>query len=223
MLGRIKKILGIPDPIPADDIKWIIKPFLPEDPIILEAGAHIGWDTGQMARIWPKGKIHAFEPIPDVLNRLRENCSRYRNVAIYDYALSSKEGESEIFISSGRSNASSSLLKPKETLNVHPDVLFNSNVVVKTIPIEKWAEKNGVKKIDFFWLDLQGSELDVIKTAGKILDTVKVIYTEVNLLENYEGAGLYPELKSYLQEKGFKIEKEGLDWEDAGNVLFVKK
>ena len=39
--------------------------FIPADAVIVEAGAHRGFDTVQFARLWPEGTIHAFEPVPE--------------------------------------------------------------------------------------------------------------------------------------------------------------
>ena len=51
--------------------KEYIKKFLPENPIIVEAGAHNGSDTEEMARMWPDGKIETVLPdmIRVVINR----------------------------------------------------------------------------------------------------------------------------------------------------------
>jgi hypothetical protein len=50
-----------------------------------------------------------------------------------------------------------------------------------------------------------------------------VIYTEVSLVETYEGVALYPELKAFLIEQGFVVKQEQLPWPDMGNVLFVRE
>ena len=51
--------------------KYFLK-FLPENPVILEAGAHKGKDTVEMAKLWPAGTIHAFEPVPSLFKKLGE-------------------------------------------------------------------------------------------------------------------------------------------------------
>ena len=82
---------------------------------------------------------------------------------------------------------------------------------------------NEIDKIDFLWLDLQGYELHVLKYGEKVLKGVMAVYTEVNLKELYDGAPLYDELRAWLEAKGFRVEREELPWEDAGNVLFVRQ
>ena len=47
----------------AMNVKELIKQYLPINPVVIEAGAHIGTDTVEFSKIWPKGSIYAFEPI----------------------------------------------------------------------------------------------------------------------------------------------------------------
>lgn len=201
--------------------KKYIKRYLPKNPVILEAGAHIGSDTVEMAKIWQKGTIHAFEPVPHLHQVLTKNVGTIPNIHIYPLALSAETGEVDIHISSGQSNASSSILVPKKHLDVHPNVFFEEKIRVKATTIDDWAHDYHIQKIDMLWLDLQGYELPVLKKSLSILSTVQVIYTEVNLIENYENNALYAELKNWLKTQGFSVKREELAWKDGGNVLFV--
>jgi hypothetical protein len=38
--------------------------YLPPNPVIVEAGAHDGTNTIEMAEFWPGATLHAFEPLP---------------------------------------------------------------------------------------------------------------------------------------------------------------
>ena len=167
--------------------------------------------------------IHSFEPIPQLFAQLKENIKPYNNIFPYSVALSDFTGNSEMFVSSGTSQFSSSLLTPKEHLTEHPEVNFHTKIKVKTITLDHWAQDNNVDRIDLLWLDLQGSEPAVLKASPKILNTVKAIYTEVSLKELYNATPLYPEFRQWLEAQDFRVEREELAWEDAGNVLFVRK
>lgn len=203
--------------------KNLLKRILPESPVIVEAGAHIGRDTIEMAKIWPKGHIYAFEPVPDVYNQLIKRTIQYENISCYQKALSDVDGARNIFVSSGTSDASSSLLKPNKHLEFHPSVIFQASELVESVTLDSWASQIGIKTIDFLWLDLQGMELQVLQASPRIMKTLKAIYSEVNLISLYEDTHLYPELKEWLRNEGFKVKKEFLPWKDAGNVLFVRK
>ncbi|MFM7859337.1 MAG: FkbM family methyltransferase [Flammeovirgaceae bacterium] len=205
------------------DIKRIIAKHLNIDsPVIIEAGAHIGSDTTEMSKIWPQASIHAFEPIPEIYSKLVANTKKCINVKTYPIALSNLTGTVEINVSSGSSDGSSSLLKPKEHFNEHPDVKFERKTTISTITLDEWAANNNISKVDFAWLDMQGFEFPVLKASESILKTINVIYTEVSLKEMYEGAALYPEFKELLNSKGFRVELEEMPYNDFGNVLFVK-
>ena len=88
--------------------------------------------------------------------------------------------------------------------------------------LPSWVKSEKLTSIDFLWLDLQGYELAALRGAKKILQNVSAIHCEVNLVEVYKGAPLYSDLKKWLEEYGFRVEIEAIDWDDGGNVLFVK-
>ena len=199
-----------------------MKNFLPENPTIVEAGAHKGKDTIKLSKTWPKGFIHAFEPVPELYTQLLKATRKRQNVTCYPLALSDNSGKSRIFISGGISDGSSSLLKPQEHITIFPDVTFDEFIDVETITLDEWAQKNSIRKIDLLWLDLQGMELNVLKSGTEVLKNVKVLYTEVSLVETYKNAPLYPEFRQWLEEKGFKAQREEITGL-MGNVLFVRQ
>jgi FkbM family methyltransferase len=221
LLRIINKIKGRSDMIP----KKYIAGFLPRNPIIIDAGAHIGTDSIEMSNLWKHGTIHAFEPIPEIYSQLVTNTSSRKNIYTYRYALSNKTGNVDFFISSGESDASSSLLPPKEHINRHPNVLFNKIIKVNTITLDEWAYKNNITHVDFAWLDMQGFEFQTLKASRIIIKSIKVIFTEVNLVETYEGVTLYSEYKEWLESIGLKMVQEDFHWKEKiqGNVLFVRK
>lgn len=226
ILIKLKKVLSIKSKqshllgvVP----KRYIGHFISVNPVIIEAGAHVGIDTVEMAKLWPKGTIYAFEPVADIFKKLRENTKACKNVKCFELALSNRSETADIFVSSGDSDGSSSLLKPKEHLLVHPSVVFSKTLKVKTITLDEWAEQNQIRQVDLLWLDLQGMELNVLNAGVNILKTAKAILTEVSLVENYSTGALYQEMKDWLTTKGFKVQREEIAWSDGGNVLFVRE
>jgi FkbM family methyltransferase len=145
------------------------------------------------------------------------------NVRRYNCALGEREERIAMHVSSGKSDASSSLLKPKEHLVTNPDVRFNSQVEVEVATLDAWAKRNNIGAVDFLWLDLQGHELGALRGGIELLRGVKVIHAEVSLLEMYEGSALYHEVRAWLSDQGFKIGQYSFPWEDHGEVLFVRK
>jgi 2-O-methyltransferase len=205
-----------------NELKFIGQ-FLPKNPVILEAGAHIGGDSIKMALAWKGVKIHAFEPIPDVYRKLISRTFFFKGITTYPVALGASTGQAKIFVSKGDSDASSSLLAPKEHLKTDPGVFFEEGITINTITIDEWAKVNNVTHIDFMWLDMQGYELAALMSGTNVLKTVKAIYTEIFLSELYEGAPLFDQVKAWLETQGFKVEKLEMVSQQSGNALFVRK
>lgn len=203
--------------------KSILKKYLPANPVIVDCGAHIGADSVELARILPGSRVHAFEPVPAVFAFLSYNTRKYAGITCYPIALSDQNGEMTMYVSSGASNASSSLLAPTAHKDDHPDVLFNETIHVQTRTLDRWAEENNIPKVDFLWLDMQGYELQMLKASEKILPNVTAVYTEVSMKETYKNACLYKEVKSWMESKGFtEVFKVFPDAGEMGNVLFQK-
>lgn len=203
--------------------KKLIRKYLPLSPLIIDCGAHVGRDTIELARI--KGAIvYAFEPVAALYTSLLTNTAGIDNVKCFNLALSDANCRAAMYISAGASDGSSSLLKPKGHLQDHPDVTFDSEIEVECMTLDSWAVKNGLSKIDMLWLDMQGSELKMLKASPAILETVAVIHSEVSLKETYAGVEHYETFKAFLLGCGFKVIEEAIPQGfDMGNVLFVRR
>lgn len=197
--------------------------FLPTNPIIIDCGAHIGIDTIELAKIIGS-KIYAFEAVEDVYAKLLINTSNISNISCFNLALNSYDGTADFFVSSGSSDGSSSLLKPKEHINDHPDVYFKKINKVACRKLDTWAAENDITKVDMLWLDMQGAEQQMLSASSKILETVKVIHSEVSIKETYEGVICYKGYRKFLKDRGFSVVVEAIpNGYDMGNVLFVRK
>jgi FkbM family methyltransferase len=199
--------------------------YLPEDAVIVEAGMYDASDTIDFAQVFPKGHIHGFECLPQHFRKASELLKPYPNVSLYPQALSDKNETLDFYVSTLSDNVyygSGSILPPKLHTTIHPHVHFKETVQVEAVSLAWWAEANNITRVDFLWLDLQGAELKVLQGAGPLLDNVKAIFTEVSLMEMYDKAPLYQELRAFLESKGFRVEREYLAYEDMGNVLFIR-
>lgn len=219
-----------------------VKQFLPINPIILECGAWNGEDTLKFIQAWPSGKIYSFEPIPEHFKTLSDKFQHLSNIKLFQLALADKNGEMNFYVSDFHNNgypgASSSLLPPKEHLKFDHYVTFNKKINVKTITLDDWVKSENLSQIDFMWLDMQGYELNMLKNS-EMLKNTKLIYMEVEFVEAYENQYLYPEIKNFMEDKGFilmaidfdekialeadKYIKPGNSYPYYGNALFLNK
>jgi 2-O-methyltransferase len=218
------------DIIKKNQILLYVTPYLPHDPIIVEAGSFDGTDTRKMAVQWPQGTIHAFEPIPDVFTLLEKNTAGLPNVIRHQVALSDQNGSATLYVSEkptrpGEPFQAGTLLKPKERLK-HSPITYPRTITVPTITLDTWAQQHNIDHIDFMWLDLQGMALPVLKGGTNILKTLRALFVELEFIEAYEGQAQYEEAKTWLESQGFTAIAQ--DFADTtswiyGNVLFVRK
>ncbi|HLA58616.1 MAG TPA: FkbM family methyltransferase [Puia sp.] len=208
--------------MPVTELYWKIKRYLPENPIILEAGAHMGFDTYGLSQIWPKGVIHAFEPIPEMYDSLVDRLKGVKNVKTYNVALGRDNGNIEMYVSGGNSTASSSILKPASHLELFPSVTFESKIIVPVNKLSDWAEQEGITRLDLLWLDMQGYEVYALEGAGHLLKDVSVIYTELCKNELYSGLitqDLYIEFLAGLDFELVEVTGDG----EVGEGIFISR
>ena len=204
----------------------LIGNFIPEDPIVFEAGGHYGNDTVNFANHWPKGEIHSFEPNPNAFKKLCEATQGCQNVKAYNLAVADFNGKAILNVCYGSTGdnpifeGASSLLRASPYMEVHYQ---GPKVEVDCVTLDRWCEKNEIDHIDFMWLDLEGMELQVLWSSPKILDTVKVIYTETNFAPFRMGMTQYHHLKPFLESAGFMLLSHWYTEGYQGNAIFVKK
>lgn len=203
LVARINSRKGIP--LTVTELYFKIAKHLPKKPVIIEAGAHMGFDTFGLAKIWPNGIIHAFEPVPDVFATLVERVKNFKNVKTYNVALGKENGTIEMYVSGGTSTASSSILKPTAHLNLFPSVTFDDKIVVPLKKLSDLALEVKIDTIDLLWLDMQGYEVYALEGAGKLLQDVSVIYTELCRSELYSGLVTQNTYIEFLKGAGFEL------------------
>lgn len=195
---------------------------LPANPVVIEAGAHHGEDTVALAV--NASHVYAFEPIPE-LYEVTARVTRYcGNVTLSRLALGGEETMGWMHVSSGRNDASSSLLPPAEHSIYYPHIGFKPELVAVVVTtIEAWAQTHQIDQIDGMWLDMQGSELSALKAAGTILQTTRAIMLEISTVELYQGCPLWPEVRYWLEDNGYEVVIEDLYSAHAGDALVVRR
>jgi len=207
----------------------LFKQYLPDAPIIVEAGAFTGNDTLQLAKHFPAGTIHAFEPVPAIFEQLCSATQETPNIITHNYALSSQTGSSTFYVAQNPKRPSivcqaGSLHQPKERL-IHSPITYPTTIDVATITLDTWAQQQALPSIDFLWLDAQGHELAIMHASPRMLAQVKLIYTEVHFIEAYQGQPLYKDLHSWLENQGFTCIGKDFTNEQLwffGNALYAR-
>jgi FkbM family methyltransferase len=156
---------------------------------VVEIGAHVGQDTGEL---WlcagaEKSRYLALEPDPRNADEFRK-AHGSKQLRFIEAAISDRSGLA-VYSGSYPYTGSGSLKKPVEHLSTFPEVSFSSEfrTTVVTITLDEIVEKFGLTKIDLIWADVQGSEDLLISGGQKALSMTRWLHTEFYDSEVYEG------------------------------------
>lgn len=238
LLLILNPVLCISAP-PVEELPWIngkdsetlsyVSPFLPSNPVIIEAGVCDGADTVKMKKLWPKSTIYGFEPLPDHYKLAKNRTKRKKGVHLFPIALFDRVGNIT-FYKSAKISGASSLLKDNLDHIDFPDSINHGGgnyqdtpLTVSCTTVDQWAENNNVKRVDYFWLDTEGAELPILENATTILPNVKVISIEVNFQEFRLGMTQFSDLYDFLESYGFTLKYIWGNPEWQGVAVFVNE
>jgi FkbM family methyltransferase len=120
---------------------------------------------------------------------------------------------------------SSSLLDFGSHEKSYPHIHVVESREVTTQTLKSFIESNQINMegCNFWNLDIQGKELDVLRSGEDYLIYADALYCEVNTQEVYKDCGTLDQLDAFLQEKGFvrvTIKMTDQGWGDALYVRF---
>ena len=186
---------------------------------ILDIGSFTGIESVMFSDRIPDALIHTFEPNPESLINVLKCTEDEDRIKVYELAISNFVGESTFFITYENIGASS-LLQPSILSKTGP---ISKEIKVKVKTIESWAKENNVDSIDFIWMDVQGSELNVLLGMGDLLNDLKGIYVESAVIPYYSGGAHKDKVIDYLS--AFNLELIESEYHDnyEGDFLFLKQ
>ena len=144
--------------------------------IILDIGANIGSVSLPLAKMFNKSRIFAIEPTNFAFNKLVKNLNLNqnlkKNISLNQLFFSKKNKPEKVW-------SSWNLHKKKNKHKIH---LGSLNIVKKKsyISLDNFIKVNKINKINFIKLDVDGHELDVLKSGENFLKNNKpIIFIEI--------------------------------------------
>jgi FkbM family methyltransferase len=171
--------------------------------LIVDGGANVGGMTTLFRKQYPSAVIHAFEPIPELGEKLRVNFARDPRVVVHVKALGERRETRNFQITENL--VSSSLFAPGGRLAKYHG---GKVAVQRAVEVDVVALREAVftPHIDILKLDLQGGELAALKGCGeKLLKSTKIIELEAMFAEVYDGQPLFADVDAFLRGKGFRL------------------
>ncbi len=171
---------------------------------VLDVGARWG-AAGAWYRIAPLAALVGFEPDAEEHARLAKSAGEGER--FYPAALGAVDGPATLHVT--REPGCSSLLPPSaDAIARYP--LLEVMKPVRDVPVtltrlDTWAKETGQGDVSFIKLDTQGTELDILRGAGALLDGCLALEIEVEFFPLYEGQPLFGDVDAYLRTRGFAL------------------
>jgi FkbM family methyltransferase len=175
---------------------------IPADSTAVDAGAHIGIVTSQLCRaVGPRGTVHAIEPLPANVRRLRElkSDNDLDQLTVWECALSDKDG-SAVLQTTGAAGGSA-----------HSS-LTASSYTGATVPVATRALDSIVShttRVGFIKIDVEGAESLMLDGAKRIMTSDRpLVFCEFNDIHLRDAGSSSNELLRKFEDLGYDTAHE---------------
>lgn len=173
--------------------------------VVVEAGAYVGYKAlGYARHIGPSGRILAIEASPDNYSLIKYNCENNKlgsNIIVRCCAIWNKD--CELPLQSNR--------RMQHTIAEVDDLNYDSSQTITARSLDSLFEEEGLEKIDYLNLQLNGAEIEALEGLNIYFNRVRYI----NIITRYKRNGelVVDIAKRMLEEKGCQII---VDWRSDG-------
>lgn len=187
-----------------EHVAWMLRRY--QVNCVLDVGANIGQYGLALRRAGYTGRIASFEPLPHLLERLREVADPDPEWHVFPVALGKEDTETQMQVVSG---TLSSLLKPSEFgRHRHGGLTRTSPQPVRVRRLDGILNEvlDGIDSPrPYLKLDTQGFDLEVFHGLGDRVDEFVGLQSEVALVRVYEGMPrMIRSLEAY-EAAGFEV------------------
>ncbi|MDQ3256753.1 MAG: FkbM family methyltransferase [Acidobacteriota bacterium] len=170
---------------------------------VMDVGANIGlWAMGAALQAGPQGSIHAFEPVAENFARLTDNLALNNlgadRVLCHQVALSDRCG-SAVFYRATNGNSGMGALAQREGVD--------QPIATSLRTLDSYCDENGIGRVDFIKVDVEGAELLVFRGASQLLASADApaIMFEVNDSHAASFSSSSVAVKTFLRQQGYDI------------------
>jgi len=185
--------------------------------VIFELGSRDLIDAIKLLHYFKDSKIYSFECNPDCLVECKKNISLLdedtkKRLHFIDKAVSLEDGYITFYpfdLYKYNNMGASSMLKIDFSMRNKDDPDYNipnpqKEVIVNGIRLDTFIKNNNINNLDMLCIDLQGYELNALKSLGHYINKVKYIITECSIVSTFENGSTFKELNNYLSTFNFK-------------------
>jgi len=184
--------------------------------IIFELGCGDLFNTFKLFAYYG-ANIYSFECNPECITDCEENLDLMKKyikekIVLVKKAVAEKNGYVSFYpfdVNKFNNKGASSLLKIDFSMRNINDPDYNKpnpqkEIVVESTRLDTFMKLHDISKIDLLCIDLQGYELNALKSLGDKLKNVKYILTSTAIQSTYTNGTTFKELEAFLSEFNFK-------------------
>ncbi len=192
--------------------------FVPKG--VLHVGAHLAEEKKMYTQLKISNTVW-IEANPELIPKLKAKLAPFNDLVINE-AIDMQDGKIVSFKITNNGE-SSSILDLKEHKKEHPHIHVIKQIELRTKRLDSIIQEYSIDldNYDFINLDIQGMELNALKSLGSLLSNFKYIYTEVNQKELYDGCCLIGEIDEYLKKFGFDRKEVKWTCHGWGDAFYV--
>jgi FkbM family methyltransferase len=202
----------------------LCKRILRPGDVVFDIGANIGWYTCLFAKyVTCAGKVHAFEPVPWIFEKLRVNCALNGltdtgSVFLNKLAIGENEGKMNLF-------TFKDLPHGETSAKIRDNLTVTSSVLVDVNSLDNYLRKIDNPIVSLVKVDIEGSEWSLLDGAKQFLNcrTPPMWIFEINF-ETAAAFGWSPyDLLDRLQNIGFRFFRIEGAWRKVLPMKSVKE
>lgn len=189
---------------------WKLKRLLPEHPVVVDVGANLGQFNLFCRQYLAAARIISIEPLPSCYQLLAENSERPADCI--NMLVTEREGVTPFYVAYD-SQLSSTVCDSKGD--------YCEEIMAPGMPLDRLLETVGCERIDLLKIDTEGSEMEVLRSAGNLLEKTDVVLVEMSIFR--KSTGNMFAVGSYLESSGFRLQElvfaEGTHPADADGIF----
>jgi FkbM family methyltransferase len=180
--------------------RWVLNRMAAFQPsVIFDVGANVGdWTMAALAEV-PNARIHAFEIIESTRQTLSQRMIGNAGVVVNNFGLSDHSGSIKMHVFDASNTLASHVAYPHGNYHEHACPVRRG---------DEYMRDNGIFRIDFLKIDVEGAEQLVLSGLGEALqtgsiDVIQFEYGRVNILTHF----LLRDFYEFLEARGYVVGK----------------
>ena len=170
--------------------------------LVVDAGAGDGRWAAALRTNGYTGRIVSFEPLADSFAELQAAAAGDGLWDVRRVALAGTNGRGALHVSTNRQSSSLLAMAPRHLLHAPESaVVGTEEVELGRLDSIDFADATSI----YLKVDVQGTELDVLRGAASALLSTRLVEAELSAVELYDGQPLIEDVIAHLRKKGFDL------------------